>query len=276
MVGGVLRKPSAISRKPGVGGHSWALALWVICVLFACTSERKATRTEVREPTAVASEVKVVQPPSTLRQSASVLPLQNGCGRAMVKHVRSLALRRWPKAGCPQAFAAYVQSVIEESKLNSEDRAILDTLKRIDCQGQSLLSNMDGADSLADSVKSLLDRERGVLAPSSSREVATASDLHGLGESLQKILSLNVPLEKKISSDGEYLLSEDNLQFILRLSRDNCQMRSGQQFFDRDSAMLVAMESNESLIVDASIRRDYSELRKSLQKVFDQNIRSFF
>lgn len=250
--------------------------LLVLGGMSACTSARKVSNAEVVvNPPAASLERRVEEAPSVLRQTAAKLRSAPGCASGMLKRLRALALQRWPKASCPNEFEGLVAAIDERGDLASKDRALLNALRRIDCQGQGLISNVDGADSLADGIRDLLARELPIV-PLDGRQTASQASEQAMREHLQKILTVNVPLERAISSRGEYMLSEDELQLILGVAQNNCRLKTVQNYFTRDSKLLRAMETNESLIVDAKIRAEYAALRMDLRRVFDQNIRSFF
>ena len=250
--------------------------MWIVALiaLTACTSARKASNAVVvTDPRRRGTDsVRSEQPPSLLRQAAAKLKPNENCSQALQKRVRSLAPRRWPRAGCPAAFSELVRVIDEKGDYSNRDRAVLNSLRRIDCQGQGLISNVDGADSLADGVQALLARE----APTASGRQTASDQPVTVHEHLQKILAVNVPLEKLITAHGDYILSEDNLQVVVGIVNDGCRLKTVQHFFSRDNAMLKAMTANEGLIVDPKVKKEYGELRLALEKVFDQNIRSFF
>ncbi len=251
------------------------LLVFACIVLSAgCTSARKTSRYNLPpDPGLTLTDAAVEAAPSLLRQEASRLVLVGSCEAALVKRVRSLALSRWPKVGCPEKFSSLLSKF--EAGYTSEEKSILRALERIDCQGQGLISFAEGTNSLADGLKEFISR-KGLSESSSGRFTASAEGEAQLIQLLEQIMSRNVRREKRVAVDGEFVLPEQHLKSIVGLVQNGCRLKTIGNYKEQDGQMLSEMESNESLFLVPEQQREYASLREGLRRIFSQQIRSYF
>ena len=251
--------------------YGFILAATLIC--FGCTSARKASRYNLPPDPGMGGVEAVEAAPSLLRQEAIKLSPVGTCDTSMVKRVRVLALKRWPKVGCPERFGDLLTKF--EPSYSSEERSVLRALERIDCQGQGLISIAEGTSSLADGLKDFLERKVPAEV-AEGRFTASAEGEAQLLQVLERVMALNVPRERQVSSQGEFILPEAQLQSIVGLVRNGCRLRNIESYYDRDRQILAAMETNESLLLEPALRQEYISLREGLRRIFSQQIRSYF
>lgn len=250
---------------------------------------------------------------SDLRKRALNASATGGCDANLTKYLNKLSLTHIPEPKCPEGYNTRVSEAMRDQELTSEESLLFESLRKVECNGRVLISKADSLRSIADSVGIYLNQnsnfarrtpiklnpvESEVREPSSElerkriqrklqeereaqeaalrakRRAVTLRDK--LLDDLRQINDRNISIQRRIALSGSYVLTEDNLQFILNLIGNRCRIGSIQNYFARDNASLMAMEHTESLIVDPSLKHEFAMLRTMVQSILDNYIESFF
>lgn len=287
--------------------------LLLICFVSGCTSKRKISNIGVRDPRSVVSDNRSDAIEATeisrIRNQALHIQPKGSCSSELTKYLNKLSLTHLPQPKCPEGFEDRVVEAMQSHQLSSEEGLLYESLRKISCKGRALVARSDDQYSIAESLATYLNRrptpkpreddavttaslagrepsskaeKRRILREIQEREAAATKEreklslLDTIAEDLRQINDQNVAVQRRIALTGSYLLTEENLRFIINLIDNGCRMQSIRNYFARDNASLIAMERTESLIRDPSLKREFAKLRRMVQGILDEYIESFF
>ena len=259
------------------------IILTALLVTVSCSSPRKISRVGIRDPETIISENKSEIPSirkvSSLRNKVFKMKYVSGCSRGLVDNLRQLSLDRISQPGCPTGFEGRIRSAVEKNLISGREQALFESLQEIDCRGRGLLGEFGGGATLVEAVRLFMNSGLLKIADKDSdgakgRSVAQL-EKQPLVNDLREIYSSNIPVQKHVQLNGEFVLSESDLGYLVGLVKGHCRYRSVAHF-EANNAAIVSMERTEAVLSDPNLREQFKSLREKLQGVMDAEIRSFF
>ena len=192
--------------------------------------------------------------------------------------MRELASERWQRESCPAELGLLLQDENFTQRFAAGERALLQILQQINCQGPTLLSQGLGAEPLSVAIQSFLNArlEQPPVLQNTERGLAAANPFLSAERNLLAVLEKNLARERIIAASGDFLLNEDQLGLLDQLLQDRCAPKATYQIIQRDLSSLALLETNESLIQQVEVRDRLKRLREEVQQVLTRGIRSVF
>jgi len=201
----------------GVSRRRLTIGLCLAAVV-GCSSERKLSHVETREPAAASARMDTSVSPLRARLGEPGY-IAAGCPTSVRELLPALALERVKYPPCPEALARAYRDA--RAVISVNETAELEEFMSAQCRVRA-------HDSLADSLAALLD-EREHKRPGRDEPPAPPEVEAKLRSALRNALfdarSASAPIEQWVRNNGEFVLSEEQLDFFDRLvAKGACRM----------------------------------------------------
>jgi len=253
----------------------WTLPLLITIFLglVGCSTARKVSKVGLRE---LSSEEGGQQ--NALSEVRAKIQNTTRFSRACPKEVESelagLAALRVLAPSCPKGFMELVQ--ISTNMLKLEERSLLEEMSTAQCRSMVELE-------LDSSLRGFLD-EFEIDGPVGRRKGITESfvsmeddfkTLERLRSSLNEVLSVNVPFERWIARNGNYVLPEADLHFFYSLVIQNgCRVDS--DVIDEGFRAMQTLEELRRLMPDGSAKSSLELFMQGIHKLIDKKVGEYF
>lgn len=250
--------------------HVASVAL-VMMTTAACSSLRKLSHVETREPASVPAEVSLSPVRARL---AAFTKFAKACPAELRELLPALAQERVKFPPCPQALPGHFEAVKE--MLSPQEKSTVEELLNSQCRSIDSTYGGSPLDGLIENV-----------VPSPGRKNANAEEAETMSEAelllrmklrdgLQEVRALHAPLEQWIRVNGDYVIPEEELQFVDRLAtREACRMSD--QEVDHSYRTIHSLEALARIQPESEPQRGRIErFLSGVHRVIDRKIREYF
>jgi hypothetical protein len=238
--------------------------------LFTCTAARKISQVGLREPSSVEKSIVF----SDLRSKLVMgMEIPKSCPKEL-KGFSKLAAQRVIFPECPAGLMENFQLAIP--LLNLEERSTIEEMMNSKCRslgtsefGNSLENILNNYDSTGP-----IGRRNKVITTVKSMD-GEFKLLADLKANLLEVAQVNLPMERWVKSNGEFLLPDQDLELQFRLIMENtCNLREIQ--IDGIYGSVRGLEEVQPLLQDQNQQLLLAEFLNGLQKIIDKRLQEYF
>lgn len=248
------------------------MALAVGCMLSSsCSTTRKISQVGLREPASARSSTAISE--LRTRISTSTEP-KKACPAEIRENFSALAAERVSFPLCPAGLAELVQSSVPY--LTLEERSTMEEVVSSQCRslgnsefGEALENLIAGYDSTGPIGRRLKIVE--TLRPTDG-ETKILGDLR---LAVQELVDHNLPLDRWVRRNGEFVLPDEELKQLARLIEDNgCKM--SEQEVDHGYQTVRSLEELAKILKPGPQHARVDAFIGGVHKVIEQRIKEFF
>ncbi len=245
-----------------------ALVVCVFLLFSSCASLRKISQVETRAPAGAGNGSAISSVRAKISQNDS---MSAACPEELRELLALLAEERVKFTPCPENLPAHFAAA--RSALRVEERSAVEELLAGQCRNVVRDQSSDPLGHLLQSLE--------LTGKLGTRETVEFSEAdwqlrRELREALLEVKQENGPLENWVRNNGEFVLAEEPLSFIGKISaRPSCRMNDDE--VDASYRALRGIEDLARLVDESQPQRGRIErFLVGVHKVMDQKIKEFF
>ncbi len=247
------------------------LLLACFCMLGACSVSRKLSKVGIRDPASTQGDPHEI---SALRASflanKQFAPI---CSKNWISVLQDAVMQRIELPKCSQALEE--SASLSEPYLKIEERSLVEQIhdsqcstiarSQLDIPLQAFLASFESTGPLG----------RVGQLPVSTESSAAIAELKTLRDSLVALMQSYLPIERRMISSGEYLISESDLRVLNEITiKRECTL--GDSNLEEVYQTISSLEDLASLLKNEAQVHTLQEVLQGLHKIVDNKITEYF